>query len=47
MSGLISRKSVLFISLSIIVGVSLFIIGPEDIRPGEYTVTVVVDTEQN
>jgi len=40
----VSRKSVLFILISIIVGVSLFTLAPPDLEPGEYTVSILVET---
>ncbi len=40
----ISKKSILFILISIVVGVSLFFIAPPDIEPGHYNVTLRIDT---
>ncbi len=44
MSEQISKKSILFILISIVVGVSLFVIAPPDIEPGNYNVTLSIDT---
>ena len=45
MSGSISKRSILLIAFSILVGVSLFMIGPPDITQGEYTAVVLINSD--